>query len=102
MLPAREVACMESGSCISLQDITFLRVEGQREVAGGPEYQFVTKIWRRPGVGIPSDLLHVYRRDVARQARFATLRTRKRMSEEAGVVKVKRFAARKKVRQAQV
>ena len=28
MSPAREVACMESRSCISLQDITFLRVKG--------------------------------------------------------------------------
>ena len=93
---------MESRSCISLQDITFLRVEGQREAAGGLEYQFVAKIWLRPSAGIPSDLLHVYRRDVTRQARLATLRTRKRMSEEAGVVKVKRSAARKKVRQAQV
>ncbi len=44
MFPAREVARTESGSCISIQDITFLRVEGQREAAGGPEYQFVTKI----------------------------------------------------------
>jgi hypothetical protein len=49
----------------------------------------VAKIWLQPGVGILSDLLHVYRRDVARQARLATLRTRRRMSEEAGVVKVR-------------
>jgi hypothetical protein len=62
----------------------------------------MAKMWLRPGAGIPSDLLHVYRRDVARQARLATLRTRKRMSEEAGVVKVKRRAAREKVKQAQV
>jgi hypothetical protein len=102
MLPVREVACTDSGSCISIQDITFLRVKGQREAAYGPEYQFVAKMWLRPGAGIPSDLLHVYRRDVARQARLATLRTRKRMSEEAGVVKVKRRAAREKVKQAQV
>jgi hypothetical protein len=102
MLPVREVALMESRSCISLQDITLLRVEGQREAAGGPKYQFVTKVWLRPGLGIPADLLHVYRRDIARQARLATPKTRKRMSEEPGVVKIKPSAARKKVRQAQV
>jgi hypothetical protein len=102
MLPAREVTRTESRSCISIRDITFLRVEGQREAASGPEYQFVTKIWLRPGAEIPSDLLHVYRKDVARQARLATLRTRKRISEEAGVVNVKRCAARKKVRHAPV
>jgi hypothetical protein len=102
MSPAREVACMESRSYISLQDITFLRVEGQREAADGPEYQVVAKLWLQPGAGIPSDLLHVYRREVARQVRLATLRTRKRRSEAAGVVKVKRSAARKEVRQAQV
>jgi hypothetical protein len=101
--PAREVACTESGSCIGIQDITFLRVEGQREAADGPEYQFVAKMWLQPGAEIPSNLLHVYRRDVTRQARLSTLRTRKtRMSEEAGVVKVKRSAARKKDKQAQV
>ena len=100
MLPGREVACTESRSCIGTQDIHFLQVEGQREAADGPEYQFVAKMWLQPGAGIPSNLLHVYRRDVARQARLATLRTRKRMSEEAGVVKVKRSAARKKIKQA--
>jgi hypothetical protein len=93
---------MESRSCISLQDITVPRVEGQRQAAGGPEYQFVAKIRLPPDAGTPSDLLHVYSREVARQARLATLRTRKRMSEAAGVVKVKRSAARKKVRQARV
>ena len=95
MLPAREVTCTESRSCIAIQDITFLRVEGQREAANGPESHFVTKIWLRPGAGIPSDLLHAYRRDVARRARLSTLRIRKPMSEEAGVVKVKTHACRR-------
>jgi hypothetical protein len=38
MLLAREVACTESRLCISIQDITFLRVKGQREAAYCPEY----------------------------------------------------------------
>jgi hypothetical protein len=64
MLPAREVTCTES--CIGIQDITFLRVEGQREAADTPEYQFVAKMWLQPSAGIPSNLVHIYRRDVAR------------------------------------
>ncbi len=100
VLPGREVYSSKRRSCIGIQDITFLRVEGQREAADGPEYQFVAKMWLQPGAGISSNLVHVYRRDVVRQARLATLRTRKRMSEEAGVVKVKRSAARKKIKQA--
>ena len=49
--------------------------------------QDVGKMWLRPGAGVPPDLLQVYRREVARQARLATLRIRKRTSEEADVVK---------------
>ena len=72
MLPIRDSACTES--CIGIQDITFLQVEGQRETADGPEYEFVAKMWLRPGAGIPLNLVHVYRGDIAWQARLATLR----------------------------
>jgi hypothetical protein len=75
-----------SRTCTGIQDITFSRDKGQRGTADGPEYQFVAKMWLRPSAGILSNLVHVYRRDFARQARLSTLRTRKRMSEEAGVV----------------
>ena len=96
--PAREVACTPSGPCVSIQDITFLHIEGQRETAYEPEYLCVGKMWLRPGAGLPSDLPQVYRREVARKDRLATLRTLKRTSEEVDLVKVARCSARKKAK----
>ena len=102
MSPAREAACTERRPCVSIQDITFLHVEGQRATPCGPEYQFVGKMWLRPGAGVPPDLLQAYRREVARQARLATLRTRKRTREEADVVKEMRCSVRKKIRRVEL
>jgi hypothetical protein len=100
--PTREAACTRSGPCVGIQDITFLHVEGERETARGPEYLFVGKTWLRPGAGVPSDLLQVYRREVVRKDRLATLRTRKRTSEEVDLVKATRCPARKKVKRTQL
>jgi hypothetical protein len=37
--PADKDACTGSGPCVSIQNITFLHIEGQRETAYGPEYR---------------------------------------------------------------
>jgi hypothetical protein len=75
--PARDVARTERGLGPSIGDVTFLHVKGQRETASGPEYQVVYKIWLRADVGVPSDTLRVYRREIARKDRLATPRKRK-------------------------
>jgi hypothetical protein len=95
-----EAAYTRGGPCVSIQDIAFLHVEVQQETAHGPEYLFVGKLWLRPGRVGPSDLLQVYRREVARRDRLATLRTRKRTKtgEEVEAVQATR---RKKVKHTQ-
>jgi hypothetical protein len=57
-------------------------------------------MWLRAGASVPSDLLPVYRREVARKDRLATLRIRKRTSEEFDLVEATGCSARKKVKQA--
>jgi hypothetical protein len=42
---------------VSIRDVTFLHVGGQRETACGPEYQFVGKMCLLAGASVPSDLL---------------------------------------------
>jgi hypothetical protein len=98
MSPARDFACPERGSSVNVRDVTFLHAEGHRETASGPEYQFVGKIWLRADVGVPFDLLRAYRREIARKNRLATLRTRKRPSEEVDMVEATGRSARKKVK----
>ena len=61
--PTVEGACAGGGPCVSIQDITFLHVEGRRETVCEPEYLCVGKMWLRPGAGLPSSLLQVYRRE---------------------------------------
>ena len=102
--PTGEVACAGSGPCVSIQDITFLHIEGRRETVCEPEYLCVGKMWLRPGAGLPSDLLQVYRREVARKDRLATLRTRKCEGGDlvgGDLVRAARCSARKKVKLAQ-
>ena len=99
--PTGEIACAGSGPCVSIQDITFLHIEGRRETACEPDYLCLGKMWLRPGAGLPSDLLQVYRREVAHKDRLATLRTRKRTCEESDLVKAARCSARKKAKRAQ-
>jgi hypothetical protein len=96
--PAGDFACPKRGSSVNVRDITFLHAEGHRETASGPEYQFVGKIWLRADVGVPFDLLRVYRREIARKERLATLRTRKRPSEEVDIMEATEGSARKKVK----
>jgi hypothetical protein len=59
--PGGKVACTGSGRCISIQDITSLHIEGQRETVYGPEYLCVGKMWLKADAGVPSDLLQFYR-----------------------------------------
>ena len=101
MSPAGGFACAGSGPCVSIQDITFLQVEGQRDAVCEPEYLCVGKMWLRPGAGLPFNLVQVYTREVARKDRLATLRTRKRTCEEGDLMKATRCSARKKAKRAQ-
>ncbi|KAL2044546.1 hypothetical protein ABVK25_012399 [Lepraria finkii] len=87
---AREVMRSHSESHVSVQDITFLHIEGQRETARGPEYLCVGKMWFKADAGVLSDLLQTYRKEIARNARLATLRNRKRMGEEVEAVQATR------------
>ena len=45
--PAEELAITDRPH-INIQDVTFLRVEGQRETPRGPEYLFVGEMWLQP------------------------------------------------------
>ena len=101
VFPPGKFACTGSGPFVSLQDITFLHVEAQRDAVGEPEYLCVGKMWLRPGSGLPFSLLKVYRSEAARKDRFATLRTRKRTCEAGDLVEAARCSARKKAKRAQ-
>ena len=48
--PAMDFARPESGSCVNIVDVTFLRVEGHRETARGPEYLLLGKMRLAPDV----------------------------------------------------
>jgi hypothetical protein len=91
-----KVASTGGGAYISIQNITLLSVEEQRDTDLGPEYLFLGRMWLTAGAGVPYDLLQSYRRKVARKDRLVTLRTRKRMGKEADAVQAPR---RKQVRQ---
>ena len=97
--PAVKFANAGSGPSVNVQDIAFLHIEGQRDAVGEPEYLCLGNMWLRPGAGLPSDLLQVYRREVARKDRLATLRTR--TCEGGDPVKAARCSARKKAKLAQ-
>ena len=94
--PMRQAMCTGSGTCMGIQDISFLHIEGLRETVRGPEYLCVGKVWLQSSAGVPSDLLRTYRREAVRMDRLATLRSRKRMSKEVTSVQATR---RKRVKQ---
>ena len=48
--PAMDFARPESGSCVNIRDVTFLRVEGHQETARGPEYLLLGKMRLAPDV----------------------------------------------------
>lgn len=98
--PARDFGRLEGGICVNLGDVNFLHVEGHRETATGPEYLFVGKIWLGADAGVPFDLLRAYRNETTRRDRLATLRMRKRMSEEVDIVKATGCSTRRKVKRA--
>ena len=98
MSPAQNFARHEGGICVSGGDVTFLHVEGHRETASGPEYKFMGRMWLPADAGVPLDLLRAYRREVAPKNRLATLRTRKRPSEEVDMVEATAYSSRKEVR----
>lgn len=98
--PARDFAHPEGGTCVNVGDVTFLHVEGHRETTSGPEYLFMGKMWLGADAGVPFNLLRAYRRDITRGDRLATLRIRKRTSEEVDMVKATRCSTRKKAKRA--
>ena len=79
-----------------MQDISFLGFEGRRETLNGQEYKIMAKMWLRSGVGVPSDLLQLYTREVDRWTRLATLRSRKRTSADAFVANTLSYTSCKK------
>jgi hypothetical protein len=64
--PAEEVAAVDRPH-IGIEDVTFLRVEGQRETHRGPEYLFVGQTWLQPTTVPTSGLVDAFRRDASRQ-----------------------------------
>jgi len=96
--PARDFARREGGICVNVGDVTFLHVEGHRETASGPEYLLMGTMWLRADAGVPFDLLRAYGREINRGDRLATLRMRKRTSEEVDMVKAIGCSTRKKAK----
>ncbi len=71
--------------CVSLAEITFSSVKDHRESAHGTEYWVAGMVWLHPSSGVPLHLVEAYRKQMAREKRYATLRKRKRTTEEVEV-----------------
>ena len=98
--PTEETTGSDGGTSVNINDISILRINGQRETPSGPEYRCLGEVWLRADLGVPSDLLRNYRRHVAQKDRLATLAKRKRATEEVDSVGAAGGVARKKAKQA--
>ena len=100
MPPIRESAYPEGGLYVNIKEVTFLYVKGYQEIASGPKYLFVDKMWLTADAGVPFDLLRAYRRVIIQVNRLITLRTRKRVNKEVDLVKVRGCFTKKKIKRA--